>query len=171
MPVDYNPKDASKTWPVAGPDGKPIEYQAVLINVEDSVSKRKPDGSGGNPMQVWTWRSTTPRRSKQVITDYVAIPAAVFKIKQLARALGQEEQFKAGQFQADDHVRSTFAVTLVIEEQDGYDDKNKIGKYLPANKVQQALNTPPQQRRQQIQAQPVGVFAEEEQFKEDDIPF
>ena len=43
--IDYNPKDASNCFPIG-------EYAATLIKVEESTSKVKADGSGGNPMEV-----------------------------------------------------------------------------------------------------------------------
>lgn len=125
MPIEYNPKDATQCWDAG-------EYDAVLVKVEDSVSKRKPDGSGGNPMQVWTFRAYHPDGREQLVTEYVVVPAATFKIKQLAGALGRGPDFTTGQFQAEDHINANVILVLTVEQQEGYDDKNRVAKYLPA---------------------------------------
>lgn len=121
MPASYDPKDATILWPVG-------EYHATLIKVEDKTSKVKPDGTGGNPMQVWTFRAYHDDGSEQLLTDYVVIPAAVFKIKQLAVALNRKEEFEAGEFQADDQINADVILELVVEQQPGFEEKNKIKK-------------------------------------------
>lgn len=168
MPVDYNHKDASSVWPVAGPDNKPLEYQAVLQKVEDTTSKRKPDGSGGNPMQVWTVDVYNADGAKRTLKDYVVIPGATFKIKQLAKALGKEAEFKANKFQADDHLGASFVVTLIIEEQEGYDEQNKLGKYLAPRKAAAGADLPAWQQNPPKGDSPI---TEEKVFHEADIPF
>lgn len=116
MPISYRPEDAVMCWPEA-------EYDVVLKKVEDSTSK-----TSGNPMQVWTWEAHHNDGRTQLISDYVVIPAATFKIKQLARALNKEDEFKAGKFQADNYIGCCVTAELNIESQPNYDDKNKIGK-------------------------------------------
>jgi hypothetical protein len=124
MPITYNPKDAVRVWPEA-------DYQAVLEKVEDKTSKEKLDGSGGNPMQVLTWTVYNDAGKTQTIQDYIVIPAALFKLRQLAIALGKRAEFDAGKFQADDQIGCNVMAHLTIEENPGFDDKNKIGKLLP----------------------------------------
>lgn len=117
MPITYNASDAASAWPEE-------DYQATLQNVEDGTSK-----SSGNPMQTWTLEVFAPDGRTQTIKEYVVVPAATFKIKQLAAALGKSREFEAGQFQADDYIGQSFVVALKIEKQDGYDDKNRIAKF------------------------------------------
>lgn len=163
MALDYNPDDAVRVWPAGN-------YDATLAKVEEKVSKRKPDGSGGNPMEVWTLEVWDANGEKQLISDYVVIPSATFKIKQLAVALGKEADFKARQFQASDYIGAGFIVELVVEKQDGYDDKNRVKKYLPGVSAEPA---PAPQRPTRPQRQPVTSppFSDNQEFKEDDIPF
>jgi hypothetical protein len=119
MPLPYNPADAATAWPEA-------DYPATLIKVEDAISK-----TSGQPMQVWTFEVFDDANDrKQTIKDYVTAKAA-FKLRDLAKALGQSDAFKAGTFQADENVGCNVLASLVIEQQDGYDDKNKIGRVLP----------------------------------------
>ncbi|HVV74106.1 MAG TPA: hypothetical protein VHI52_21815 [Verrucomicrobiae bacterium] len=139
MPLKYDAKDAVSAWHAG-------RYAATLTYVEDSVSKKKSDGTGGNPMQVWTFEVYNDATGKkQAITEYVVIPAATFKIKQLARALGREQEFDANRFQADDHLSESVTVELKVEQQDGFDDKNRITKILPPAGAQgRSASAPPQ---------------------------
>lgn len=153
MPVDYNPKDAVQCWPEG-------YYDMELIKVEDKVSK-----SSGNSMQVWTWRATNDGR-EQTINDYVVVPAATFKIKQLAAALDKKDIFDAGRFQADDEIGCVVSGFLTIESQDGYDDKNKVKKVV-AKTVGSTMATGMRQR----QRAPVPTDLPENEVNEADIPF
>ncbi len=121
MALDYNPKDAVQIWEKG-------DYEAVLKNVETTISKKKPDGSGGNPMEVWTWEAYHHDGRTRLITDYVVIPGATFKIKQLADALGKKSEFEAGTFQAEDNLNCNVMLSLVVDVQAGFDDKNKVAK-------------------------------------------
>lgn len=159
-PIDYNPKDASNCWPED-------DYSAVLEKVEDKTSKEKPDGSGGKPMQVMTWSIYHSDGRKQLITDYVVIPNALFKIKQLAVALGKRDQFDDGQFQADDNIGCSVIAHLVIEESEGFDDKNKIGRI----KAKNAPAKPAGVREKVLARTGAAPDLTQEQFKDDDIPF
>lgn len=161
MPVDYNAKDASNCLPAD-------TYDAELVKVEDKKSKVKPDGSGGNPMQVWTFRVFGDR--EVFVTEHVVIPAATFKIKQLAKALGREDDFKANRFQADDYIGAGVKLALVIETQEGFDEKNKVAKFLPAGEAEAAppaRTLPPRPTRQPV----TSPISDEQKFKDDDIPF
>lgn len=165
--MQYNPKDASNCWP----DG---DYDATLTKVEDGVSKKS-----GNEMQTWTFEVYHNDGRKQIISDYVTVPACTFKIKQLAIAMGQKAEFEAGTFDASNYINSGVIVALITEESDGFDDKNRIKKVKPAGaKVElptssprpSVSNNPISAARPQRQAvtSPIGS---DEQFKEEDIPF
>jgi hypothetical protein len=165
MPLQYNPKDASKTWDKA-------DYEAVLINVEDKGTSSK-----GDPMELWTVEAYHPDGRRQVIKDYVTVPGATFKIKQLADALGKGSEFAAGTFQAGDNVGASLIVNLTVEEgKDGYEDKNKVARYKAARAGSGSPAAEPktamQSARERIQnrpapAEPFGAPT----FKKEEIPF
>lgn len=119
MALTYNPKDAVKVWPAK-------DYDATLEDVVFGQSK-----TSGADMETWSFRVFNDEGKSQLIVDYVTVPACTFKIKQLAKALGQEQEFNDGQFQAENCIGSGVVVGLTIDVQDGYDDKNKIGKVKP----------------------------------------
>lgn len=157
MPIDYNPKDAVQCW-------APGDYQATLTNVEDKTSK------AGNPMQVWTFRAYHDDGREQLITDYVVIPAATFKIKQLAVALGKKADFDGGTFQADDYINSDVTLELVVDQQDGYDDKNKVKKVRNVRDIADAAAPIPTRPAPQ-RKQPVNSAVGPDTFDESEIPF
>lgn len=160
MPLDYKKDDANKCWPEA-------DYDAELLQVLDKVSK-----TSGNDMQEWKVKVMNDDGKSMTISDYFCPPGGTFKLKQLAKALGKEQEFNAETFQADDHEGAQFKVHLVIEEGDGgYPDKNKIQKYLSAKAAPAQPSI-----KQQVQAlrQPVTkemALSQDQQFKGDDIPF
>ena len=134
MPLTYDPKDAVICWPTG-------EYDAVLAKVEDKTSREKPDGSGGNSMQVLTYRVFDADGREQLVSDYIVVPTGTFKLKQLAIALGRKDEFDAGTFQADGQINVNVRVDLAIEKQDGFDDRNKIRKVLSTSKTAAAPRT------------------------------
>lgn len=177
--IEYNPKDASKCWDKG-------DYSAVLLTVEDGFSNNT-----GNPMQTWQIECYRDDGKKQVIKEYVVIPGALFKVKQLAQALGKADDFNTGQFQPEDHIGASFTAALVIEESEGYDDKNKVGRYKPLAQrapASQQRNATPQRSHPQPTASkspltdamreklanrpaPTNPIPEDAEFKESDIPF
>jgi hypothetical protein len=183
--MNYNPKDASQCWPEG-------DYHGTLVKVEESQSKRS-----GNDMEAWTFRAYHQDGREQIITDYVVVPSCVFKIKQLAIALGRKDDFENGVFQAADYLKSDVLLALKIEESDEFDDKNKIAKVKAAASTAPAPRPAAQAPRQSATPQRQSLVARpmanvglagiqrppaqpaatqpyddgDQQFKEDDIPF
>lgn len=117
MPLTYDSKNANKCWPKG-------DYDATLANVEDTTSKRT-----GQPMQKWTIEVYNKEGKKTTLFNYVTAGFPL-SVKMLAKALGKETEFKANQFQADDHVGANFRVTLDIEDNAEYGEQNKIKAWL-----------------------------------------
>lgn len=144
---EYDPKDAETAW-LEG------QYPATFLGALDTTSK-----STNQPMQVWTFEVYDDANGrKQVIKDYVT-KAALFKVRMLASALNRADEFKAGKFMPEDHIGSMVAVKLIVEQQDGYDDKNKIDR-ISANP---GTAKPSPAKTAKAETVP--------QIKEDDIPF
>lgn len=115
----YNPKDASQAWPAG-------DYEATIKSVEAKTSK------SGNEMEVVTLTVYHPEGKEQTVWDYIVNPATVFKIKKIAKALGFSAEFEAGTFQVSDCVGANMLLTLDVEEDAEYGDKNKIKNYQPS---------------------------------------
>lgn len=164
MPVQYNPQDAVMVWPEA-------DYQAVLEQVQDATSKPKNDGTGNKPMQILIWTIYHSDGREQTIKDYIVIPAALFKLKQLAIALGKRAEFEAGKFQADDNVGCNVVAELLVESSAGYDDKNKIGRIKAKAPIVGADGQAVAPRAPKRETVPAGTFDPDGTTKDDDIPF
>ena len=168
MALNYNPKDAEKCWPEG-------DYDAVLMTVDDTVSK-----TSGADMEVWQIGCYHPDGREQTIKEYVTA-AAAFKIKQLAIALGRKADFDNGTFHAEDFVNASFIVSLSVEEQDGYDDKNRVAKFKPkAVRPPSKPNSPPRPPatigagvREKLASKPPAQqpFGDEAAFTDSEIPF
>lgn len=126
----YNPEDATSCLPEG-------DATLAIKSCEDKVSR------SGNDMLVVTFEAFVGER-KGLITEYVVNPATLFKLKQIAKALGPQAvaEFDKGEFDPADHVGETLAAVIAIESQDGFDDKNKVKKYLPANGAALATKAP-----------------------------
>lgn len=143
MALPYDPKDAVLVLPEG-------EYNAVLEKYEEKVSKK------GNDMMVLTWKIfPSDERPGLLVTDYVVLPSFTWKLKKLANAMGRLKDFENQAFQPEDYVGQSVRVALTIDKQEGYDDKNAIGSYLP----------------QAGESVPVSKFAKEDKAKDKDIPF
>lgn len=117
--ITYDPKDAVQTLPAG-------EYNAVLEKYEEKLSKK------GNQMAVLTWKVFDANSDRTpFVTDYIVFPAFTFKLKKLAKSLGKLADFESKVFQPEDYVGASTRVFLDVESQEGYDDKNVIGNYLP----------------------------------------
>lgn len=115
----YNPKDAVMCFAKG-------EYSAVLRTVDETRSKSK-----GEEMLVLGW--TVYGLDKEMsIKDYI-VASAPWRLKQLAKSFGCMDEFDRGETSwVADRVGSSLLVDLSIEEQDGYEEKNRIDRYKPA---------------------------------------
>jgi hypothetical protein len=122
----YDPKQASNAWPIKNDDGRPIVFDAAIKSVKEGISKK----SGGEMLTisftVWNEDGKT-----KTIDDYITAKA-VFKLKQIAKALGRSAEFDAGSFDLENYVGSSVSVHLKIEEYNG-EDSNKIDKVFAAS--------------------------------------
>ena len=116
----YDPKEATSCLPEG-------EATLVIKKAEDKVSR------AGNDMSVITFEAFVGER-RGLITEYVVNPTTLYKLKQIAKALGPKAvaEFDAGSFDPGAHAEESLRAVIAIESQDGYDDKNKVKKYLPA---------------------------------------
>lgn len=152
MALVYDPKDAAN----ALPEG---DYDAVLASVESKESK------SGNQMEVWTFDIYPPEGATKKVKEYVTAKAA-FKIRDLAKALGQSDLFKAGKFQAEDYIDSKLKLELIVEESPEYGDQNRIKKYLPPATSKARPSTPATSSKAKPKSDP-----NDPRIDHDSIPF
>lgn len=120
MGWSYNPKDAVQTL-------EPGDYPAIVSKVEDTHSKVKEDGTGGNPMRVVEFEVFAGDVATKLREFFVQGQAvAVRRMKSLAEALGASKDFEAGTFDAANHLQESLVLTLKV---DG--EFNRIAKFAP----------------------------------------
>ena len=120
--IKYNPKDAALVWPEG-------DYQATLEIAEETVSK------AGEQMHALTFTAYNGERTMNV-RDYIVYPGFTWKLKRLARALGAEEEFKAGNFDLNEHQGRNLTLKLGIQPaKDGFDERNRVLGYAPKDGV------------------------------------
>lgn len=116
--MKYDPRAAT----LCLPEG---DYDASILKVEEKES------NSGNMMEVVTFEVYTDTGSVKLKEYFVEGQSfAAFKYKRMAQALGKEEEFKAGTFQAASCKGDSLTVTLAIKEDD-FGEKNVIKAFSP----------------------------------------
>lgn len=119
----YNHKDAVLCWPAG-------DYEGVLVDVLDGASR------AGDPMYTLTIECYNSNGQTVRIKEYIVqTPQWVWKLKKWAQAVGQEDTFKADAFNIEEHVGANVTVSLEIEAQEGYDEKNVIRGVKPLERT------------------------------------
>lgn len=121
MAWKYNPKDAQECLPAG-------EYDAVVAACEEKESK------AGNPMLKVTWTVYGPHK-ESTLHDYITNPATLFRLKQIARAMGAMREFEQGTFQLEDYIGKRIRLKMKVESQNDFPDQNKIHAYIGMNEV------------------------------------
>ena len=163
--MKYDPKNAATKLL---PEG---EYPASVYGVTDTdrdgnklVSKK------GEDKERVTFEVYHNGAVRYVNQDFTAV-SMLFLYQKLAKALGQGEAFKAGQFEASNHIGDNLVIAIEIEESDQYGDKNVIKAFKPkAQGAAQPSNSPafPRQSTAPKSAAPAG---NEREMDPSQIPF
>jgi len=132
MPPAYSPSAAKSNVLPKG------DYEAELVAVKDNISKG--EKTKGQATQDLTFKVYGPEGKEKMVFDQIIFPSdenpdgshSLWKLKNLAKALGKEAEFEAGTFQAEEQVGSLIKATVSIESQVGYDDRNCIGNFKSA---------------------------------------
>lgn len=119
MGWEYDSREAVQVLPEG-------DYDAELTGVEDTTSK------AGNQMRVVTWAVTRPDRVHRIL-EYIVRPSGIWKYKLIAEALGEHRAFENNAFDLAEHVGKFCLVTLSIQKQQNYPEKNVIESYASAS--------------------------------------
>lgn len=122
MAVSYSKDDANKDCQMAG------DYEATLAAYDEKMTKTQ------KPMMVLSWKCYTPEGNEFMVKDYVVIPDGVWKIKKIAMALDKLKDFEAETFQPQDEVGCSIVLTLGVQKDDTYGDKNNVKAYKPLDR-------------------------------------
>lgn len=154
MGWNYNPKDAVQTLDAG-------DYPAIVSRVEDTHSKVKEDGTGGNPMRVVEFEVFAGDVATKLREYFVeGQVVAVRRMKSLAAALSAERDFEAGTFDVSNHLQESLTVTLKV---DG--EFNKIAKFAPTAMGKSIPQTAP------LRTARAGAKPNLAPLTDDDIPF
>lgn len=119
MGFDYDPKDGEgkgfETWDAG-------EYDASIEFVEEKKS------SNGNPM-LEVVLEVYDGAKKQKVWDYITAPGGVWKLRQIAEAIGEKKAFDDCKFDLTEHKGSNLTVTLGVKSDKKYGDKNVVKEY------------------------------------------
>jgi hypothetical protein len=99
------------------------DYPFEVIEGEDKVSE------AGNPMIVLKIKVTNTYGVSRYVTDYLLEKWPV-KLRHAAEACGLLEQYEAGELAGKDLVGKTGKVTLTIEKDKKFPDKNVVADYV-----------------------------------------
>ena len=106
------------------PDG---EYDAEIVSAEETKSKK------GNDMWKLAVKVWTGGGGPRVIFDYIVNPGTIYKLKQLASALGKRDLFDSGDMGTQEVTGESVRVSIKTEtDKTGqFEDKNVVARYLP----------------------------------------
>ena len=115
---------------------KPGIYDGEVMRAEETTSKKKPDGSGGNKMFKLKHRIFHDGGEIHVY-DYI-VSTQLEKLCAFCDAVGLSEEYDAGDINSDDMEGRAFRAKIGIEDEKPKDDgegnwpaKNKVKDYLP----------------------------------------
>lgn len=123
----------------------PGEYDFEIISAEEKVSKKKPDGSGGNPMIELKLRVFVPR-GEIYVKDWLVV-GMEYKLANFCDAIGRSDDYDDGEINADNLVGCAGKLKLVIEEAEKDKDtgevkwpaKNVVKTYIAGKKGQEKM--------------------------------
>ena len=113
--MQYNPKDASQCLPAG-------EYQATIMKAVETQSKN------GKDMLAFQFKIYGPGNRVAILTEYI-VAEVLWKLKNIAKAVGQLAAFETGEFRESDYVGRNLAVALEVEESPEFGEQNRIKAY------------------------------------------
>lgn len=130
--MKYDPKDADSNLIAEG------EFDAEIKLAEDAYSK------AGNEMMKLTIHVWAGAGGPRVVFDYAVVPGGVYKLKQIAAALGIMPKFESGSMGPPDIIGASLRVLVKTEKSKGdFPAKNVIARYLPSASASPATAASP----------------------------
>lgn len=119
--MKYDPKSASSLIP----DG---EYDAEIATAEEARSK------SGKEMLKLTVKVWAGGGGPRTVFDYVVNPETLWRLKQIAGAVGKNDLFDSGEMGPREIQGESVRVAIKTQKdkKGQFEDKNVIARYLPA---------------------------------------
>lgn len=117
--MKFNPKAASTLIP----DG---EYDAEIAAAEEAESKK------GNAMMKLTVRVWAGGGGPRTVFDYIVDPHSIWKLKQIAAAIGKQDVFESGDMGPGEIAGESVRVAIKTQKDrtGQFEDKNVVARYL-----------------------------------------
>lgn len=109
------------------------EYGFEIFEAKDTISKVKPDGTGGNEMIELKLKVFNNEGGYKILSDYLLdIDSMAFKIRHACDACGLIDRYEAGQITANDFIGKTGYLKLRVQKDkaEKYPDKNTVQDYI-----------------------------------------
>jgi len=118
------------------PDG---EYDAEIATAEETLSK------SGKDMMKLSLKVWAGGGGPRIVFDYLVVPETIWRLKQIAAAIGKLEQYNAGEIHTSDLKGASVRVSVKTQpDKTGkYEDRNVIARYLAAEAGTGPANGPP----------------------------
>lgn len=115
----YDPKAADRLLPAG-------DYKATIESAVEGLSKK-------NNEMITVKLRIYGTSGQFLIDDWITNPDGIWKLKQIAKALGKLDVFDAGEFVVADYVGDSLTVTLKVDKgNDDYpEEKNRVKAYKP----------------------------------------
>jgi hypothetical protein len=107
------------------------DYPFQVVSAEDKISKK------GKEMIALELSVFAPDGTSRKVRDWL-LDAMAFKMRHYCYAVGLGPAYESGDLTAEMCVGRSGTVTLKIEEQEGYEPKNAVKDYVPAEGEQKA---------------------------------
>lgn len=120
--MKYDPKNASNVIPEGTYDAT---LRAVLTEKENGEPLRT---RAGDDMQKVVWTVYT-ERGDRMLSEYHADGAMLWRYKKLAKALGAEDAFAKGEFDACNFIGENIRLVIEVEEHEKYGEQNRVAAY------------------------------------------
>jgi hypothetical protein len=118
LEFDYEPSEAFPVWR----DGI---YSAILQRAELKTSK------AGNAMLEVCFEVRDGRKTLRLF-DRVVRPGGIWRLGQLAGALGLTREFSEKRFEPKNHLGKSLRVAIITRDDPSYGKRNHIAEFLPS---------------------------------------
>jgi hypothetical protein len=133
-PLKYDVKDVEPQTDFDTPIPIGV-YKAKITEAAEQISKKKPDGSGGNEMLALTLEITQGDFKGRLLWEYIVFnDASDWKIRQLVDAL---ELAEAGSIKPAKLVGEELSVRVKHESDTDYGVRSRVGALLPLSKMEE----------------------------------
>lgn len=121
LDFDYEPDEANRVWP----DGT---YSASIITVQKKTSR-----AGNSMLEICL--EVYLGTKKKLLWDYIVRPTTIWKLEELAKALGAIKAFKEKTFDLKEYVGKSLEISIRTKDDAEFGKHNVVAKYISSKEV------------------------------------